>query len=72
MIGLSNRQGTGRIQTGGGSTMLGLSAIPIDEESDNMHKIKGEFVEYVKEILTKTTSQVANSNAGGVSGKQKT
>jgi hypothetical protein len=38
-----------------------------------MQKIKGEFVEYVKEILTKTTSQVGGNTAGaGGAGKTKT
>lgn len=37
-----------------------------------MQKIKGEFVEYVKDILTKTTSQVTNqSSSGAAAGKQR-
>jgi hypothetical protein len=30
-----------------------------------MQKLKGEFVEYVKDILTKTTSQSNNATGGG-------
>jgi hypothetical protein len=60
--------------TQGASQLSGMGTVPhsplgmmnqsvIGEEhssfSDQMAKIKQEFVEYVKEILTKTTSQVS-------------
>jgi hypothetical protein len=37
------------------------------DEAGEMQKMKGEFVEYVKEILTKTTSQA--NGPGGNQGK---
>jgi hypothetical protein len=51
----------------GSSTVFGLGTA-IYESNSAIHneeeKIKGEFVEYVKDILTKTTSQ-SNNNGGG-------
>ena len=52
--------------TAAGSVLSSLSSV--NEEEIQMQKLKGEFVEYVKDILTKTTSQ---SNAATGGNKQK-
>jgi len=52
----------------GGSVLGSLATVGEDEE---MQKIKAEFVEYVKEILTKTTSQVASATGQGGPGGNK-
>lgn len=50
----------------------GETSLNKEDDPEYMQKLKGEFVEYVKEILTKTTSQVAGTSAaGGVMNKQK-
>lgn len=57
--------------SGGAGLASALSGIESQmDENEQMTKIKGEFVEYVKEILTKTTSQATGgSGAGGPGGK---
>ena len=54
----------------GGATGSVLSSLAsVTEDEMQMQKLKGEFVEYVKDILTKTTSQ--SNNAAGGGNKQK-
>ena len=59
--------GTGATQTNNTTILPNISGA-VDEEAERMHNLKAEFVEYVKEILTKTTSQVSGSAALGQGG----
>ena len=66
------RSGKKQVNDADKSSVLS-SLANINEDDSQMQKIKGEFVEYVKEILTKTTSQVGGATAGaGGAGKAKT
>lgn len=75
-MGLKSQKSLGLKQTAGGSgasqtnntTILPNISGAVDEEAEQMHNLKAEFVEYVKEILTKTTSQVSGSAALGQGG----
>lgn len=69
--GMSQLSGMGSPIGFGGPNSSGMVIGEESTMSDNMAKIKQEFVEYVKEILTKTTSQVGAQSQGGGAQKQK-